>query len=106
MDLTTIISRASPFPILGAFSILSNFNRTFCIKANSEDPDQTPHYAVSDLDLHCLPMSHKKDSRLRIMDFVQVHIIEQVYVLHVGFYLEQSTIAETPRSWSFDLVTG
>ena len=25
--------------------------------ANSADPDQTPHYAASDLDLHCLPMS-------------------------------------------------
>ena len=24
--------------------------------ANSGDPDQTPHYAASDLDLHCLPM--------------------------------------------------
>ena len=23
--------------------------------ANSEDPDQTPHYVVSDLGLHCLP---------------------------------------------------
>ena len=22
------------------------------------------HYAVSDLDLHCLPMPHKKDARL------------------------------------------
>ena len=24
--------------------------------ANSGDPDQMPHYAVSDLGLHCLPM--------------------------------------------------
>ena len=24
--------------------------------ANSEDPDQTPHSAVSDLGLHCLPV--------------------------------------------------
>ena len=31
--------------------------------ANSGDPDRTPHYAVSDQDLHCLPMSHKKDAR-------------------------------------------
>ena len=28
--------------------------------SNSEDADQTPHYAVSDLDLHCLPVSHKR----------------------------------------------
>ena len=26
--------------------------------ANSGDPDQTQHSAASDLDLHCLPMSH------------------------------------------------
>ena len=31
---------------------------------NSEDPDLTPHSAVSDLGLHCLAMSHKKDVRL------------------------------------------
>ena len=34
------------------------------LKPNSEVPDQTPHYAVSDLDLHCLPMSHKKEASL------------------------------------------
>ena len=32
--------------------------------ANSGEPDQTPHYAASDLDLYCLHMSHKKDARL------------------------------------------
>ena len=37
--------------------------------ANSEDPDQTPHYAASDLSLHCLPMSHKRDARLKLVDF-------------------------------------
>ena len=31
---------------------------------NSGEPDQTPHPVASDLDLHCLPMSHKKDTRL------------------------------------------
>ena len=30
----------------------------------SGDPDQTPHFAASDLVLHCLSMSHKKDTRL------------------------------------------
>ena len=33
-------------------------------KANSGEPDQTPHTAASDLGLHCLPMSFKKDARL------------------------------------------
>ena len=59
MYLPTLISRMSPFPILSGvgqyFSFFSN------LYANSEDPDQTPHYAVSDLGLHCLPLSHKKD---------------------------------------------
>ena len=31
--------------------------------ANSEDPDQTPQPALSDLGLHCLPMSYAKDAR-------------------------------------------
>ena len=30
----------------------------------SGDPDQMPFSAVSDLALHCLPMPHKKDTRL------------------------------------------
>ena len=34
------------------------------MEANSVDHDQTPPSAASDLDLHCLPMSHKKDARL------------------------------------------
>ena len=33
------------------------------MQANSGDPDQTPHSVVSDLGLHYLPMSHKKDAR-------------------------------------------
>ena len=32
--------------------------------ANSEDPDQTPRSAASDLSLRCLPMSQKWDARL------------------------------------------
>ena len=48
----------------GSFSFHSNFKRTFCKQANTGDPDQTPHYAASDLGMHCLPMPHKKDARL------------------------------------------
>ena len=33
------------------------------MQANSGDPDQTPHAVASDLGLHYLPMSHKKDAR-------------------------------------------
>ena len=33
------------------------------MQANSRDPDQTSHSVASDLGLHYLPMSHKKDAR-------------------------------------------
>ena len=33
--------------------------------ANSVDPDQTPHSAASDQELHCLPMSLLRDTRLK-----------------------------------------
>ena len=42
-------------------------------KANSGDPGQTPHSVVSDLDLHCLPMPHKKNTRL-ISDKLYIHL--------------------------------
>ena len=33
------------------------------MQANSGDPDQMPHSVASDLGLHYLRMSHKKDAR-------------------------------------------
>ena len=33
--------------------------------ANSGDPDQTPHFAASDLGLHCLPVTLLQVSRLQ-----------------------------------------
>ena len=33
------------------------------LQANSVDPDQMLHFAASDLGLHCLPMSRKRDAR-------------------------------------------
>ena len=45
------------------FFILSSFNRKLCKQTVSGDPDQTPHSVASDLGLHYLPMSHKKDAR-------------------------------------------
>ena len=46
----------------GIFSFLFEFLYKI-MQANSEDPDQMPHSVASDLGLHCLPMSHKKDAR-------------------------------------------
>ena len=45
------------------FSFLFYFKSMFLL-ANSEDPDQMPHSAASDLGLHCLPMSQKWYTRL------------------------------------------
>ena len=54
----------SNFRVVGwYFSFLFNFNKKL-LQANSGEPDQTPLFAASDLFLHCLPMSHKKDARL------------------------------------------
>ena len=33
------------------------------MQANSGDPNQTPHSVASNMSLHCLPVSHKKDAR-------------------------------------------
>ena len=45
------------------FHFLLNFLKTI-MYVNSEGPDQTRLSAATDLGLHCLPMSHKKDTRL------------------------------------------
>ena len=33
------------------------------MQANSGYPDQTPYFVAPDLDVHYLPVSHKKDAR-------------------------------------------
>ena len=34
------------------------------VSKHGGDPDQTPRSVASDLGLHCLPMSQKKDARI------------------------------------------
>ena len=67
MDCAILFNWMSPFPILGVSGILFHFsfilNRNSC-KQTSVDPDQTPHSVASDLGLHCLPRSQKRDARL------------------------------------------
>ena len=41
------------------------------MQANSGDPAQTPHYVASDLGLRCLSMSHKKDTRFKLVKVVK-----------------------------------
>ena len=52
------------------------------MKANSGDPDQTLHSVASDLGLHYLSMSHKKDARhiwLKNAYLIRVAEIWEVY---------------------------
>ena len=46
------------------FFFLSHFSRKLLL-ANRKAPDGTPRSAASHLGLFCLPMSHKRDSRLK-----------------------------------------
>ena len=51
---------------------------------NSGDPDQTPHSVASDLGLHYMPMSHKKDARhiwvkMQLYYLIRVAEIWEVY---------------------------
>ena len=51
----------SNFRVVGLyFSFLFKFFLKKNLFANSEEPDQIPRFEVSDLVLHCLPMSHQK----------------------------------------------
>ena len=38
--------------------------------ANNEDPDQMPHSAASDPDLHCLPITLLRVSRLQWVNII------------------------------------
>ena len=80
MNLPTLNQRDEPISNLGAlYGIIpppkkktnkknkqTNFDRTKLCKqiVNILIRHRIMHYAVSDLGLHCLPMSHKKDARL------------------------------------------
>ena len=45
--------------------IITIFKEIPVLNANSVDRDQMPHSAVSDLGLHCLPLSLLWDARLK-----------------------------------------
>ena len=69
MEYPTLISRTSLIPIIGVLGDIFSFflqivTEPSILKANSEDSDQTTHYAVSDLGLPFLSLSNKKDARL------------------------------------------
>ena len=50
--------------VRGEFDYLFHFSMKF-LQANKIAPDGTLHSAASHLGLFCLPMSHKRDARLK-----------------------------------------
>ena len=56
------------------------------MEANSGDPDQMPHSVASDLGLHYLPMSHRKDARhiWVKMQFLELQKFEK-YIVEIIF---------------------
>ena len=54
------------------FLLLSCFVKISEINANGVDPDQTLLSAASDLRLHCLPMSHLWDARLKWVNITTI----------------------------------
>ena len=53
--------------------------------SKSGEPDQTLRFAASDLVLHCLPMSHKKDARLIWVKNIKQFIIVSLLVCFSEF---------------------
>ena len=57
------------------------------MQANSADPDQTPDSVASDLGLHYLPISHKKDARhiwVKMQLFCFSHMKYIVEIIFLG----------------------
>ena len=52
--------------------------------ANSGKPDQMPRFAASDLVLHCLPMSHKKDARHIWVKFIET--CEKYWIIFCHYF--------------------
>ena len=65
LDSSTVICWTSSFVILGVLSVFCSFYSIFDGKSvsNSEDSDQMPHYAASDLGLDCLQRTLLRVSR-------------------------------------------
>ena len=61
VDSSTVLCWLRPFIILGMLDLYCHFYSAFywkILSANNVDLDQIPQYVESDLDLHCLPMTH------------------------------------------------
>ena len=59
MEFPNIINGTSPFPYQGFLGGIFHFFKFqyAVLWANSENPDQSPHFVASDLGLHCMPLN-------------------------------------------------
>ena len=91
MDSPIIINCVRPLSFLGVlgviFNVLSHFSMNyFC--ANRIAPDGTPRSVASHLGLCCLPMSHKRDARLK-----RVNVYVHMYVFFFGIRISPTKMA-------------
>ena len=78
--------------------------RFYCIlRANSEDPDQMPHLAASDLGLHCLHMSKTGSAAIKIFRLLfaaMLHDLNYIYLQLICRYVrgpDSSSSHHSPR---------
>ena len=78
----------SSLRVSGQFLLLQCFIGMRVFHANSENPDQTPRSAASDLGLHCLPMSYLWDTGHKWVKAWLYLIVIEVYTcspwLHIS----------------------
>ena len=67
MDLPIIINWVSPLPFLGPLCVILNFYSIFDEISLSKQNSPRWDAAASHLGLYCLPMSHKRDARLKLV---------------------------------------
>ena len=71
MDFPIIIIRASRLSLLGASGVILKFYSVFDV--NSLSKQNSPRWDAAHLGLFCLPMSHKRDTRLKFC-FLNIYI--------------------------------
>ena len=74
MDSSTSTLWTGPFLLEGMFLLCPCLTENPVFNANSEDPDQTPRSAASDMGLHCLSVSLLWDARLKWVK-IYYHIV-------------------------------
>ena len=76
MDFPIIIIWTSPLSFLRVLGVIFKFHSIFdeILKANRIGPDGTPRSPASHLGLFCLPMSHKRDTRLKRVNIKKIMI--------------------------------